>query len=720
MKTRRLMGFVLMLWSLAIRAADMGLITEAAQRAGDKSREALVTIYGNVVNNPLATDGGGDTVLASIFQVSNGIIMVIAGLFVGYQLFRKTAQTAHDGSVFDRAQHTFWQPVRLVFGMCSLFPTANGWCVAQLLLLWSAASVGVGSGNLATDAAIVAFRDGKSMVMQPVAPSTVRLARNVFESDLCMHGINAGLAQAQANGALLPEDSFVQQRATDSGFALQNASFVCGGADLNSDFAPQAQSTNWFGPTIDTSTVRQAHLTALQQLQATLNPAAQQFVNAVVQRQTNGAALPDAELAIQSAAQQYENTVNAAIGTKQGELSALADKLAGAIQQGGWLTLGAWYQTFAQANTKLSDAAAATAHTYGASAGGDPAMLSVYDAALEAFRAQQSSTSHAAALDNSGDQQSKASSATDPAQVIGSWFKAPGQRLVNALVNVNAFAGQNGQVNPLIKMKNIGDYTLGIAEAGIAGYTGLKVVTSVTNGGSIIGLASSALNLTTGARDVMQGVADGVAPFLVPLILLLLLIGGMLSTYIPMVPFIIWFGAAINWMAVVGEGVMATPLWAFTHLGAQGDGMGDRSAHGYVFLLNAMLRPLLMVMGFFLGGAIVIAGGTLLNGLFGIAVANAQFDSITGMVSVLFYLFIYLSMATNLIHTAFNLIYLVPDQVINWVGGHIHGTLGRDDNDKMRQAVMAFIGNFDRHAFTNKPTQPKPGGERQNQNGIRS
>lgn len=49
--------FVAWLVSVPARAADGTTISEiaaAAKRTGDKSREALVSIYGNVVNNPLA------------------------------------------------------------------------------------------------------------------------------------------------------------------------------------------------------------------------------------------------------------------------------------------------------------------------------------------------------------------------------------------------------------------------------------------------------------------------------------------------------------------------------------------------------------------------------------------------------------------------------------------------------------------------------------------
>ena len=76
--------FVAWLVSVPARAADGTTISEiaaAAKRTGDKSREALVSIYGNVVNNPLAGgDTSGDTILASIFSVFNGALLVVGAM----------------------------------------------------------------------------------------------------------------------------------------------------------------------------------------------------------------------------------------------------------------------------------------------------------------------------------------------------------------------------------------------------------------------------------------------------------------------------------------------------------------------------------------------------------------------------------------------------------------------------------------------------------------
>lgn len=682
-------------WTAALPAfADnmtLGEISQAAARSGDKSRQALITIYGNVVNNPLATGGAGgsDTILAAIFQVANGALLVIGALFACYVMFRKVSQTAHDGAVFDREKHTMWGPIRIVWGLAALVPTANGWSLSQLLMLWSASVMGIGVANIGVDAAVAAFNDGKGMVLQPVMPSTNALAHKIFEIELCRHGLNASLAMASSGGGLLPEDSYMQTQATDTGFVLANKSFVCGGANVDPDLASQPSSTSWFSSTIDVAEVRRAHLQALSSMEKSLSESAQQFVNAVTIRTTSGGStLPDAEIAIQSAAQQYENTVNSMAATKQGNIGELASQLSSSIKEGGWWTLGQWYQTFAAANTKLSDAVAGKATTFSASISGDPGMMTVYTMALNAYQAQQgrATTTHATPL---GMQRQD-----DGGNILAKLFSSPGQALTEAITNINDGGESRGQINPLIKMKNLGDHLTGVAEIGFAGYLTAKGLEKTSESFSIAGLASRVAD-ASGAISFIKGALDGAGPIIMMIIIAALLLGLGLSTYLPMVPFVIWFGAAVNWLVVVGEGVIAAPLWAITHLGGEGDGFGHKTAHGYIFLLEMMVRPVLMVIGFFLGGAGIIAGGTLLNEGFGIALANAQFDSLTGIGSILAYCTIYFSMCLNLVHSCFNLIFLVPDKVINWVGGVAPAMIGGDHSERTKTALTTMLAKFD-------------------------
>lgn len=671
---------ITLLWLPISAFADLGEISNAATRSEDKSRQGLVTIFGDVVNNPLSGSGSG-TILSDLFGVANGALLVVGGMVVLYFMFKKVTQTAHDGNFYSQNQHTVWGPLRLVFGIAALAPTGNGWSLAQLMMLWAASVMGVGSANLATDQALSALAEGKGMVVQPAMGTTTDLAKSLYEINICMHGINAGITDAQNSGALVPENAFVQQSATTRGFVLKNPSYTCGGADLAmSAGIPSTLLT--MTPGIDVVTIYQAHQQALQTMQSTMSSNALQFVNAVVQKeQSGGGALPDTNAQIQAAALQYENTVQAAIASKQGEIQSLASKVSDNVKTNGWWMLGTWYQTFAQANTRMSDAVQGKASTFGPS-GGDPSSTSVYDSAINAFHTQQTLSAASSTNGLNSDPQNAQQNSTS-SQIIGKLF--PGQKLINWVVS------DTGQTNPLIRMKDLGDNVLITADVGLAGYVGLSAFQEMKdNKFSVVGLAAGVANAFTGLGDAASGAFNGLKPFIVTLIFALFAIGIALSVYLPMVPFIVWFGAIINWLVVVGEAIVAAPLWALTHLAGEGEGMGHRSGHGWIFLLNVMVRPILMVIGFFLGGAAIVAAGTVLNSMFGVAIANVQYDSTTGLASIIGFLVIYCSMCLNLVHSCFNLILIVPDQVINWVGGHAAPNVGRDENSQTRNALDGF------------------------------
>ena len=671
--------------ALADDGTTLGTISGAAKRSGDKSRQALVSIFGDVVNNPLAAGGpgGGDTILAVLFQTTNGALLVIGAMFACYIWFRNLTKVAHDGAIFDRSNHTLWGPVRMVWGLASLVPTANGWALSQLLMLWAASLLGVGIANLGTDSAIAAFGDGTGMIVQPAMPSTMTLARTIFEENLCMHSINAGLAMASGNGGFDFPDEYVQQFGTANGFILQrpNGAKVCGGASIDqSKLSPVPASTSWLSGTIDTSTVYKAHLSALMTMQNTAMKDSLDFVNAVL-KQMNGetVTIPDANVAIEHAAGEYEKYVNKEAGTRAGDIGALAANLSDKIKDGGWWTLGAWYQTFAHANSKLSNAVAGKAQTFGEGFAGDQGIASVRDAIMRAYKTQQASSTDAFAMG-----QSVGTASTDTNKLLGSMFSNSGQRIVSYMTNMDLGAAGGGTTNPLIKMKNLGDYTLITAETATVAFVGVKVAADVAKGDNI---AARGVNLFTGIGDVLKGVADAITPFFLMIIIPMYLLGAGLSIYLPLVPFIIWFGAIINWLVVIMEAIVAAPLWAMTHLDGEGEGMGARSAHGYIFMLNVMVRPFLMVVGFFAGGACMVVGGTFLNQIYGIAVANVQFDSVTGLITMLGFLYVYFSVSLTLIHSCFNLILIVPDQVINWVGGTASSSLGRDSGEAVRNYV---------------------------------
>ncbi|MES2264672.1 MAG: DotA/TraY family protein [Pseudomonadota bacterium] len=697
----------------AQEGTSLSTIANAARKPGDKSRQALVSIFGDVVNNPLAAAGSGsDTILASLFQTVNGALLVVGAMFATYVWYRNLTKIAHDGTVFDRDQHTLWSPIRLVWGIASLVPTVNGWALSQLLMLWAASLIGVGIANLSTSASITAFRDGTGMVVQPAMPSTISMARSIYEVNLCMHSINAGLTLIARNGGFDFPNEYVQEFGIPNGFILKNPdnTKVCGGASIDPELlTANPVSTSWFGPTIDASPIYKAHQTALTTMQTTLRNDSLQFVNAVVaQMDGSTAAVPDSGLAIEHAALEYERTVNLAAHTQMDNIAPLAAELSNKINDAGWWSLGAWYQTFAMANSKLSDAVAGKAQMYGESYVGDSGVATVRDEVAKAYRTQQATVTNTSALG-----QTSSNGTNDTGKFIGSIFSSPGQKLLYYMTSADFGSAGGGTTNPLIKMKNIGDYTLMTAEIAAGGYIAVSAASEAAEGN----LLGKLFNYSTGLASFLKGGLNAIRPFFLMIVIPMFLIGAALSLYLPLVPFVIWFGAIINWLVVVLEGIIAAPLWAIAHLDGHGEGMGDKSAHGYLFLLNLIARPFLMVVGFMGGGACLVVGGTFLNEIFGIAVANVQFSSITGLISLLGFLYIYFTMCVTLVHSCFGLIFIVPDQVINWVGGAVASRLGRDDNDAVRGGFNVLLNRLEH--MHKAPELPGSGNRTKPGNGIK-
>lgn len=257
----------------------------------------------------------------------------------------------------------------------------------------------------------------------------------------------------------------------------------------------------------------------------------------------------------------------------------------------------------------------------------------------------------------------------------------------------------SGMVNPIISMKNLGDRLIAGAETAFVTYGAAKAISSGAN----VTIFGWFANKFTGATAALKAIVDFVGPYVAFMLIMLIGAGITLSIYIPLMPFIIWTAACINYLIIVGEGIFASALWAFSHLLGNGEGMGQKTAHGYIFLLNLMFRPILMVGGFLLGGGIVVIGGTLINKMLPAAIGNAQFDSFTGIATIIGFILIYCSLQVTVVGSSFGLINIVPDQVINWVGGHASSTLGREATDKVNHATNV-LANKTENTLNSKKT----------------
>ncbi len=129
-------------------------------------------------------------------------------------------------------------------------------------------------------------------------------------------------------------------------------------------------------------------------------------------------------------------------------------------------------------------------------------------------------------------------------------------------------------------------------------------------------------------------------------------IGLTLSIWLPFVPFIYWFVAMADWLITLLTGIVASSLWAATHINI-GQTNEDRSTYGYIFLIDVMIRPLLMVMGFIFASLAIVALGTALNYIFKTAMEKCTGRFNNWPLVNDRYLFVYARMCTGMVARVF-------------------------------------------------------------------
>ncbi|HAH4597550.1 TPA: DotA/TraY family protein [Salmonella enterica subsp. enterica serovar Typhimurium] len=686
----------LLLFCLPAQADDVTYetIASAAEKSTDLSRQALVTIFGDVVVNPFSFTNA--SVIGNTFAIFNGILCGLALFWFGFIGIRKVISAAQAGR-FQGASAI----ISTLLAFLGIVPTASGWSLSQLIFLWGVSVMGVGGANLIVTTAGNDIAGGYSLTTQPTSASTRTAARGIFEMELCKYAINQSLSDL--NSLMQSETAYMTTTtsSTDKSYTLtvSNGSGTCGSVELPYSSARTAVSDSFFNGLSDqdVSGIYTAQKNALSTMINTMDSAAKTFLTTFIERRDNNTGtFEDVESIIQSAASSYESTVQQAINNVNGE-NTIQEALTEYLDTQGWITLGAWYQTFATANQRLASIANQAPSVTSLSSIGESGPTDLYQAVLAAYRTNLQNTTYTPPSSASGVVLSKDEIDTQESGNVTTYIHkllSPswGIKGVNAIIDI---LNKNSS-SPLIVMKNIGDYTLTSVETTYGAYIAAQAITKGAEK-SFIGWF---LNKFTGAATFINKIFSATAPAINFFLLWVFVIGFQLSIFLPAIPFIFWMIAIGNWIVSVLIGCAAGPLWAATHLGVEHD-RGSRAAYGYIYLIDGMIRPSLMVLGFIFASVAVVAVGTILNKLFAVALTNIQADSLTGIVSIAGFLMIYARMCTTMVTNIFALQAYMPDYIIAFLGGREAANTYSGMVDSVKGIFVSGGSNLRRSPATN-------------------
>ena len=731
-------------WVLAM--ALLCLVTPAAMAQGvqsldgiiaaapgtDQTVSMLATLLGSFVTNPFGL-GTPTTLFGHLFFLFNSCIFIIGVIWGSYGLIVGVVQTAHEGEVLGKRLSAVWMPIRMVTGFAGLMPIFGGFSLAQAVMML-ATLLGIGVANLSWNMVIDRMSEFETMIKPEITGATTGvspqgLAYGLFASHVCMRLSAKDMAAERPYQASVDRGNSKHLTLVAPGSGGPDH---CGSAKLTflGEFRGTAQVNLGFTTSsVDyrgvESTLRTNAQAAFDRLRDYTEVAAIAWVDRWHGQRmdqsagNNSVAVPFASL--DQAAQRFlSDLVNGTNGTIKpngttevngtGPVSSNVSQLlqAGAsnsMKQYGWMGAGAWYATLAEAQSTLLQAYKSLEVSVV-----DPSVMLIsgerqYSTTVDdGLRAYLSQAGRHLKVDSSNDFADTFDKAWGVSTPTGNL--SLGQAIVTKMIKGVTFGsgGDHGTdvgaggttgatlINPIVAMKNVGDYVMSTA-------SGIMTGMAVAQFFPVKWAAKLATKLPGGLKDLGSNPdkADrsdsptgltSLSGLLGTMLYVLIGFGLFMSIYVPFIPFIHWMGGMIQYLTIFFEGLIAAPVWAFAHLESEGEGMGQRSERGYLFLFNMLFRPVMMLFGFMIAGGMIVLLGTAQAVLFVPAMANVQGNSITGLLSIIGLLGVFVILNVVLIHGLFSMITLIPDQVISWAGNVSGVNLGRDTDDRANQLFL--------------------------------
>lgn len=738
------LGFLMLLAAAGSLALAQGTDVLAPYRdfkpTADLATRLMEGLLGATYTSPFTAGIQSNTLFGAIFLVFNIIVFAAGTVFASYGVIAGIVQTAHEGVVMGKRMSAVWMPIRMVTGIGGLIPAFGGFSLSQVAMI-VATSWGISFANYAYDQALTAASTTATLVSPGFSRTDPNkdanaMAQALFKQRLCENAFTLKKAAFESNSppVYISKADEVKQFAfskvdpggttigravgTDSdntkcfAVGLKRKTYLGGLIDQEGRWGSSA--TGFRSGAVDYAAINEeswkGYVSNFPEFVARIHSIADGYQDQVLKSSGQQIRVPNDE--VRAAGVWFGSAAKVkSLDHKTIKEDALAN-----MRKYGWFGAGSFYSTHAEVNAAVMQAADATefviinpANRTQSLTGGD--FDSVY-------RLAEESTGNAGV----GTSQPGNSFCLVGRNATGNC--SFGQKIVEVMLDVGT-AGAGGAasvVDPIIALKNIGDYFMvlgeGILSASYFGNTIGKVVGMAS--GPAVAVATTvaapgAAIAASMANDLVQALA-GLAPVVGGL---LFAVGALCAIYIPMVPFINWVSGLVQYCCIVVEAMAAAPLWALAHLQADGEGMGQRTERGYLYLLNLLFRPILMVVAFFAASALVILLGSLVMQMFIPAMAAAQGNSITGIFSAIGYVFLFFVVMNTVIQGLFHLITELADDALGWVGGIGKSNIGRDVEGKVNQ-MFVMGGRFGQGSAANavkglggdKPKGTPPGGGR--------
>ena len=708
---------------------------------GQTANRLICAVIGDLGGTQLfgCPEGSADTPLGKVLKGFCLAVSSVAVLFMIWEVFSGMTASANEGEFLGKRTHTTWAITRTVVGGLSLIPAFGGYCLAQLVMLWATAvGIGIAGGVLGTISTV-------PTAIYSAPPGIIKgkeVANRISSGLHCVSDWNAYRDKIKNDEVDDPSTGMQWAwQAKQEGNALEIWFGDISGADPQ--YHPKSCGTARFeyaeGITGDVGADgigRSLAITMAREIQVLTQSMANAIDGAV--RFNGSDDVKNMEIAIALAL--FDSNMEIAAEDAADAATRIVAKTE--VKHRDWIAYG--YQDVNKLVLNIKTARAANVKSSSTSPvlGPPESRLSASDKRSFVALREAASANKANRDLNFGMSPEERSTPEGKAEwrrramAEADRLRAEGDKSVETMKNAASATGEavagifqdkDGGVtfNPLTLLTNAAGLGQDIVEKvldAILGEPVQKLGMSVSSklksaaeshGGSplrfLIDLGSEmagwglAIVIAFALASIpFAYVASGTVVFLGGIIMAVVLpitfFGLKLAAYLPFLTAIIWTGAILNWLVIVVESMFAAPLWAMVHLDLDGDSYNtQKTGHGYVFLLNLLFRPVIMVgCLFFAQAAINACFGLFLGHVAGtISNLSGQNSWWSNLLLIIGAVWVTIIFAEQIITQGMSAVFQIPDKVFTWIGGHFGSNVGVGLGDSTSGAIASSAGKVE-------------------------
>jgi defect in organelle trafficking protein DotA len=684
------------------------LFNFAANEMSSGSLYYLGSIFG-----PVGTvlPGSGPGLLGTMFRVFNTATLALGTIIITYTTIVSVVMTAHEGEMLGKKFHTLWIPLRTVFGISALVPTATGYSYLQMAMMWFIIQ-GVGAADTLWTTTWNYIQQGGSTAPAPPGAALVNTAVQaklgmLFESLVCQAAEKAsGITSSSylCGGSSPP--GWCQQSDTDMLSVTPGSPQVSDGS-YKMGVAGECGSVQVTTANSDALQVIVPALAAVASQFVAMDAAYSAYVNStqvppppvptVVQNYCNEhsrnctpdslrtqfptltpgnpadttvkglywayGVKPMADGFLDTAAALYANMMNNAQAANANENAT------GSQVDNGWIFAGAYYYDIAKTNRR-----ATSVQVPDVAGPNNPQSLPtkanlLYNAATTLVLNIPSTTS-------------SAPTSSGPIPNVGcSLWMIPVGSFCSSMISgwIGTLSGSNQ--NPLVAAQSFGGTLLDVV--GIV----YPILLAITLG---VAIGMNLMVLGNGDPSALLSIQLIVLPPLYFFAMVFMALGATLAVYTPMIPFMLFTFGAVNWLIAAIETMIAAPIVAIGFLYPEGaHELWGKAEAAIMLILNIFLRPSLMIFGLISAMLLSYVSITLLNKGFMYAIGSVTSGNM-GFLEVVFFMVLYTTIFTTMLGKCFELIHVIPDKILRWIGGgNEQFGSGGQELDKIGQGFKA-------------------------------